>query len=514
MDRKNPLLPFAFNSSSFNDQLPLDTTPRERAIIDENAGSQYHTRKTNLTLNRPVLNRPVLGAAPSLKRKMGESFNEKDDIKRRDQQIDSEPTVVDDEYDEDDYEDAANKSHFEPMASYGEFSHANNNNKENFPYTFLPPSSPPLEATPLMSEFDFTTNTASQYNIPESPKAKDHHLLPSELDYFKEENETTMVRSQSQSYSPVKAGKHFSSDTDFGIDRFNRFKNPSINQNPSSSGDRVYEEAQIAFNKARDIILSAFEDVRTLIDLEGMSLHELPDDIKDMNNLVIFQSDLEPSTYQLYLTNNKLRDLPPSLFKFTKLNVLGIRHNKLTRIPPSIEKLVNLTDLNVGSNRLQFLPYQILDLPKLQTFRAGPNPFIKAPEDAIEIEASGSDPTHQKRFVSKMKYLTHSDYIVPSLKTICLNRLAKYDVTYQETKNWKKFTSKVHHALIVQAIAKGQYNETCSECTTIVVEPFAEVFEWWDILQNKEVPIRRQFCCGSCVKQYQLRLTNETNEHA
>ncbi|ABN64530.1 conserved hypothetical protein [Scheffersomyces stipitis CBS 6054] len=468
MEKENPLLPFAFNSSSFNDNLPLDTTPRKRAVRDENVSLAYRTRKSEASR---TLNRPTLAFAPSLKRKMGESFNEKDDIKRRETEFDSEPTVLEDS-EEDDY-------------------------KENISYkSILPPSSPPLDH-PLVSEFDFNTNTNSRYDLPESPENKhDYNDFPSE----------------SQSYSPVKA-KQFSSEADFGIDSFNRFKNIS-NRCPSSTGDRAFEESQVSYVKARDIILASFEDVKTVIDLEGMSLYELPDEIKDMNNLVIFQSDLEPISYQLYLSNNKLRCLPPSLFKFTKLNVLGLRQNKISSLPACINKLVHLTDLNIGSNRLQFLPSQILELPSLQTFRAGPNPFLKVPEDAIPVENIEGNSLRQKKFVSKPRILASNRSLVPSLKTICLNRIAQYDVSYQETKKWKKFTPKLYHSMIIRAIKKGHYHQSCSECSNIVVEAYAEVFEWWDILQNKNVPVRRQLCSGGCLERYQAHNINEIDEIA
>ena len=45
MDKQNPLLPFAFSTSSITDEVPLNTAPRNRLIIDENASSMYHTIK-------------------------------------------------------------------------------------------------------------------------------------------------------------------------------------------------------------------------------------------------------------------------------------------------------------------------------------------------------------------------------------------------------------------------------------------------------------------------------------
>lgn len=497
--------------------------------------------------------RPVLNFIPSMKRKMGASFNEKDDIKRRDteaidtgdEDLEEDTTIVDEE--EAIGQIGTNRLIFK-LANRGKtrsIIHVDDYS-ENLLDRKLPPSSP-LEPL-LISEFDFSTTTNF---VPESPVDEESHdiHLPSEIDINYGKPSINVLRSQS--YSPKKAVSHFSSDADFGIDKFNRYKHPSMT-NPSS--EHGYEDHKaIAYNAARDIILESFEEIKTKIDLENMDLHEIPDEIKDMNNLVIFNSN-EPISYQLFLASNKLRHLNPSLFKFTKLNVLALRQNKLESIPPLIGKLKNLTDLSLASNRLQFLPYQILELSQLQTFRAGPNPFMKVSEDAI-IMSESTNPIRQLKFVSPIRYLTpseisshdlasqgeitshdavrglymelvssqatllaHSQSVsysynsslsVPSLKSKCLNKIAQYDVSYQETKSWKKFTPKIYHGLIIDAIAKGRYNDTCSECPTIVVEPFAEVIEWWDLLQNKEVPIRRQFCCGGCTRKYQTRLMNE-----
>ena len=90
MEKDNPLLPFAYTNSSINDSIPYDTTPRDKSTIDENASSKYHTRKTVLSASSPLkpqLRRVALSEQrflPSLKRKMGESFNDKDNIKRVD----------------------------------------------------------------------------------------------------------------------------------------------------------------------------------------------------------------------------------------------------------------------------------------------------------------------------------------------------------------------------------------------------------------------------------------------
>ncbi|KAL6451097.1 scrib Protein lap4 [Candida maltosa Xu316] len=464
----NPLLPFAYSISSLHDVSPLDTTPRDKLTIDENASSLYHTRKTVSPSPLKYKSRPMLvrKSVPTLKRKMGESFNDKDDVKR-----------VDTGFDEQDQEEEG----------------------ENVSIP-LPPSSPPpalfTDDVPLVSEFDFTSNPETAYNIPNSPSTKQILNFPSEL------NDTT-------AYSSPTKKKPLSSEPDFGIDKFNRFNGTLTNDLSSSTGFEEQERSdqtskQLAYNRARDVILTAFEDMETVINLEGMRLYELPPEIKDMNNLVVFD-DEEPKSYQLYLNNNYLSHLPPALFKYTKLEVLSLRVNRLTSIPPSIEKLTNLVDLSLGANLLKFLPFQVLKLTNLVNFRAGPNMF-KSPTDyqsdqIIEINRNVGPHVLVSRTV--VFYRETPNTYLPSLKSLCLSTIARHDVSYQETKSWKKYTPKLYHSVIKKAITKGKYNDVCYKCSNIVVEPLAEVYEWWNILLNRGVPIRKQFCSQKCVDGYE-----------
>ncbi|KAI5957977.1 hypothetical protein KGF57_002785 [Candida theae] len=478
MEKQSFLLPFAFTkSSSFNESDVLNKTPRQKSVIDENAESIYHTRKTwgSHTIDRPTLH--INGAAPSLKRRMGRSFNDKDDVKKiaianRDSDSSSdfeeEPTMVDED--------------------------ANDNNAQ------LPPSSPVGDGqrgNELMSEFDFATNPTTSFQIPKSPPKR-------------HDNNRDSIKTSPQ--------KPVSSEPDFGIDKFNRYRvsfNDRLKNAPSSSNaddqddETKQEQRSIAYNKARTKILDAFENVKTVIDLQNMGLYEIPDEIKDLNNLVIIESFSEEASiefpYQLYLTGNQLSQLSPSLFKFTKLQVLSLRRNKLKTIPPLIGKLENLIDLSLSSNKIEFLPYQILGLTKLSNFTAGPNPFLPVPENAITMSSKGAT-TFIPKLRSPVKCLASKVSELPTLKTLCLNIIAKHDVSYSETKLWKKHTPRMHHALIIEALRKGKFKDTCCECDIIVVEPMAEVIEWWDILQNRNVPLRRQFCSQRCVKRYENRL--------
>lgn len=445
MERQNPLLPFAFSTSAAADKSPLNTTPRNRQEIDENARSMYHTRGSPAQRKGPTLN-----FMPSLKRKMGESFNDNDHIKRTAlEELSSENTFIDPEPDK-----LVNQL----------------------------PSSPTLDQH-FASEFD-----ESHFDVPESPGDSSDGEKPR--------------------LQPLKSRKLYvhevSSEADFGIDQFNRFRS-LVNQCPST--DRDYDsDTERALRKrsqarARDIVIECFENANPNINLEGLELTEIPEEIEDFDNLVVFDFG-QGASYQLYLTNNKLRTLRPQLFSFTKLNVLSLRQNRLTHIPPLISRLTNLVDLSVSSNRLEWLPIEILELPKLEIFRAGPNPFIKVSDDAIPATTATLNAYKTKKYFSPVRW-KHPGSCVPSLRTLCLHKIATYDVTYQETRHWKSATPKMFHLLIASAISKGKFGETCSECPTILVEPVAEAFEWWDVLQNKEVPFRRAFCSGKCARKWE-----------
>lgn len=96
---------------------------------------------------------------------------------------------------------------------------------------------------------------------------------------------------------------------------------------------------------------------------------------------------------KVFLSNNRIRSFPVSLFNVEHLTVLSLRANRLSKIPPAIAKLENLETLNVAQNYLRFLPGELLDLlrhgSKLHTLNFAPNKFWQ-PEDAASC-AQGAD---------------------------------------------------------------------------------------------------------------------------
>lgn len=476
MDKHNILVPFAYNVSAESEKIPLNTTPRDRKTIDENARSIYHTRGSNAMRKNAIFKE-----VPRLKRKGGESFNERDDIKRRETGVNPSSSDVnpqdENSQSEKDIEDDDQLQVYNPPSS---------------PYT-----GQLLHSDIVLDEI---------YEVPDSPNIEEMKPETLEKKFLGEFNDNSK---HSKSQYGI---KHISSDADFGIDSFNRFqgtRNSCSLTDEDSQFDLLssFEKENLAQSLARQRILEAFEDVRTTINLEGMGLHKIPEEIGDFNDLVIFNSD--PSRmqlFQLYLTDNNISQLNLSLFKFTKLNVLGLRHNRLSSIPSIISKLSNLTDLSLSSNKLQYLPPLILQLKNLHTFQAGPNPFVEIPPNNVTHLRFQLDDSRVLKCVSYVTYYNKRRSRIRSLRTSCLDCIAKYDVTYQETKSWKKSVPKMYHSLIAKAILNGKYDERCSECSTIIVEPLAGVVEWWNILRNKNVPIKRTFCCETCVEIWRKRI--------
>lgn len=284
-----------------------------------------------------------------------------------------------------------------------------------------------------------------------------------------------------------------SSDADFGIDRFERYKTSSYLQLSDAPADS-------SASAATEVIRQAFDTTSPAVSFEGLGLVEVPHDIGDLDSLVVFGES--QALRQLYLGNNRISTLNAALFTYTKLNVLSLRQNRIRDIPPLVANLVNLTDLNIGSNRLTAIPPELLTLPRLTTFRAGPNPFVPVPPDATPVESPPLD--RRLRYVGAVAAKNNS--VVPSLKTLCLDTVARYDVTYRETRSWKQQVPPVLHGTIAAAIRDGRLNYKCNECDLYAVEPHAETHEWWDLLNNKNVPVRRVFCSGRCLAAYRRHL--------
>ena len=83
------------------------------------------------------------------------------------------------------------------------------------------------------------------------------------------------------------------------------------------------------------------------------------------------------STRWLILTNNKIKKLPASLGKCSKLQKVALAGNRLTALPEEMVNCNNLELLRISANLLITFPRSLLGLPKLSWLAFSGNPFCK-----------------------------------------------------------------------------------------------------------------------------------------
>jgi internalin A len=109
--------------------------------------------------------------------------------------------------------------------------------------------------------------------------------------------------------------------------------------------------------------------------LTNNRLSEIPDSITRLQNL----------SY-LGLTNNQLSEIPDSITRLQNLSYLDLSNNQLRELTDSIARLQNLSELDLSDNQLRELPDSITRLKKLSHLYLGDNPLVNPP---IEISTRG-----------------------------------------------------------------------------------------------------------------------------
>lgn len=69
---------------------------------------------------------------------------------------------------------------------------------------------------------------------------------------------------------------------------------------------------------------------------------------------------------ELYLTNQRLDDLPTLITKYTNLKSLHLSGNNFTSIPKEVYSLTNLTNLSLSANKIESIPKEISSLTNLK----------------------------------------------------------------------------------------------------------------------------------------------------
>jgi hypothetical protein len=324
---------------------------------------------------------------------------------------------------------------------------------------------------------------------------------------------------------------HFESDgddsdstVDFNINTLNKITGYISSDYLTSEPNYPLNDEDVSIT-AKGHISQCIEDGYPKVHLEGMGLKVLPDDVEDLRNMVCWGvHGLEVPRIELYATHNNLRILPPCLFNVEQLVVLSLRVNKLKKIPGIIWKLKNLMDLSVASNEIRVLPYQTLKLSRLVNLLIRPNPGLielRDQDPSSYFCIADQNPDHSVdvcRYVSKIKWSHHPSHKsaapmtdrdiantvspVPKLSELALRKFCNYSVTLTETRLWKKTIPVYTQKMITKALQKGIYDESCSVCDKVTVNPIAKSLEWWDFKSQTLVPIRRNFCCGNCVQSW------------
>ena len=132
---------------------------------------------------------------------------------------------------------------------------------------------------------------------------------------------------------------------------------------------------EIEFELHYDIGLTIWQNgrINTLL-LEGMAIHEIPNNIQNLDSLV-----------HLSFSDNELEYLPDAIGNLPSLNALFLSNNILVEIPETIGNLGNLEFFHMPENQLTELPFSISNLSSLISFNIDNNYFTTFPSSLLEL---------------------------------------------------------------------------------------------------------------------------------
>ncbi|GMF05606.1 unnamed protein product [Ambrosiozyma monospora] len=108
----------------------------------------------------------------------------------------------------------------------------------------------------------------------------------------------------------------------------------------------------------------------------------------------------------------------------------------------------------------------------------------------------GKDP--EQAMSQKQKFTMVKTKWIPKLQELALREISKYATSQSELLRWRQSTATTHYKRALNALINGGNGETCGFCDEVVVEPVAELLEWWDWKDCKSLPVKRKFCCKRC----------------
>jgi len=179
---------------------------------------------------------------------------------------------------------------------------------------------------------------------------------------------------------------------------------------------------------------------------------ELPD---------IFENFKELRT--LSIAGNFVKDLPPSIYKLTKLTNLEFGSCGITALDENIGNLKELEKIHVYDNLLEKLPESIYTLPHLSVLNIEENIFKQQEIDAIKqkLGVKGieflSDGQGQRRFIKKLRAVKDSDKTdLPNYFRLCLDAVNE-NLRSLKYVNIKKLGSRYYAEVCMHAVKKSCY---------------------------------------------------------
>jgi internalin A len=183
----------------------------------------------------------------------------------------------------------------------------------------------------------------------------------------------------------------------------------------------------------------------TCLDLSHNQLKALPTSIGKLTNLTslfLSYSQIESlsksvgkltNLISLDLSNNQLQALPESISNLTKLSSLFLSDNQLTVLPESIGNLANLSSLFLGHNQLTVLPESIGNLANLTSLIINENPLIQIPPEVVQRGGLAVRDYYRQRLEEKTDYIYEAKLLIigggGAGKTSLANKLI--DSTYK-----------------------------------------------------------------------------------
>jgi Leucine-rich repeat (LRR) protein len=132
-----------------------------------------------------------------------------------------------------------------------------------------------------------------------------------------------------------------------------------------------------------------------MLDLSNNQLTLLPNEIVNLGSLKELILDgnrmtsipLLPTLNRLYVSMNKLRSIPDTVWKLQNLQYLDFSDNRISNVPEEIDRLTNLKDLNLAGNQLKMLPSSIGSLMHLECLILDNNKLESLPETINQLKS-------------------------------------------------------------------------------------------------------------------------------